>query len=138
LVLYFVTYFIFSLQLQSLVLVDLESGSIIAFQNAKKYLGKEYKDIVSKNPNYKEKANQAQQVQMLFSKRTNIVVSDVNIFNYFAKKDNFDLNLLQYNDIFTKVIHTVAFTDEDIRNDFNYGLSVIKKNGTYDKIIKSY
>jgi polar amino acid transport system substrate-binding protein len=119
-------------------LKDLEYGSIVAFQNATKYLGSNYASAVSKNPAYREKANQERQVTMLVNNRIDKVVSDVNIFNFYAKKQKVDLSKIDYQDIFNKVHQKVAFIDKKIKDDFNYGLSVIKKNGTYDKILKRY
>ena len=120
---------------------DLGKNKIVAFQNATLYLGKEYKDVVSKNPKYIEKANQLTQVKLLYKKRADVVVSDINIFKFFSNKLNKKLTedkIVKYHSIFPETKYTVAFNDKKLRDDFNKGLNIIKNNGLYSKIVEKY
>ena len=61
---------------------DLSGKSVIAFQNAKKFLGDDYNASVSLSTDYREIADQVQQVEMLFSRRTEVIILELNIFKY--------------------------------------------------------
>ena len=121
-------------------LSDLKDKKIIAFQDAKLYLGKEYAEMAKNNKKYQEKARQESQIAMLFAGRTDAIVTDVNIFKYFKDKIKIVDTNLEYtiHPIFPKTYYKVCFTDENLRNNFNKGLKKIKENGTYDKIINKY
>lgn len=59
---------------------DLLNKHIVAFQNARKFLGSEYSDVVSYSVDYRELSNQGQQIDMLFLRRTEVIIMDINIF----------------------------------------------------------
>ncbi|MBN1968016.1 MAG: transporter substrate-binding domain-containing protein [Candidatus Delongbacteria bacterium] len=119
---------------------DLSNKSVLAFQNAKLYLGEEFKNEMGKNPNYREIAQQENQVAMLFMDRADVDVVDINIFKYYKDKTTkTDTSLpIVFHEIFPKTNYKVAFKDQKIRDDFNSGLKEIKADGTYDKIFKKY
>ncbi|WP_199244035.1 transporter substrate-binding domain-containing protein [Bacterioplanes sanyensis] len=62
---------------------DLASFSIVAFQDATKYLGADFAAMAKANKGYKEMARQEAQIKLLFTGRTNLVVMDRNIFTYY-------------------------------------------------------
>ena len=66
---------------------DLSSKSIVAFQNAKKFLGESYNDVVAYSLDYREIADQIQQIQMLFTGRTKVIILDINIFKFFVNQN---------------------------------------------------
>jgi polar amino acid transport system substrate-binding protein len=119
---------------------DLKNKDIVSFQNSKKYLGKVFLEAVKNNKNFYELYDQEKQVKMLFRNRTKVIVIDKNIFNYYKKQltnTNTDVGITIH-DIFPKTPYKIAFRNEQIRDDFNKGLELLKKQGLYDKIIKKY
>lgn len=120
---------------------DLKDKKIVAFQNASVYLGDKYKKVVSGNKKYKEKAKQLLQAKLLYNQRTDVVISDINIFKFFSNKlDNkIKKNMkITYHPIFKKTNYQVAFNDEKLKDQFNKGLKIIKNNGIYKNIIEKY
>ncbi len=120
---------------------DLKDKSVLAFQNASKYLGKDFAAMSKSNPKYKEKANQITQNKLLFANRTQTIVGDINIFKFFNKKlpDSFNTSQkLVFHPLFPKTHYKVAFVEESVRDDFNEGLKKIKTSGLYDRIIAKY
>ena len=118
---------------------DLKNKSIIAFQDANIYLGKEFADVVKNNPNYFELANQEGQVASLMKERVEVVVTDLNIFKYYYNKSSLfkQKQYIVYR-IFKPTYYKLAFKDKKIRDDFNLGLKLLKNNGNYTKILKKY
>ena len=119
---------------------DLKNGMVVAFQNAKKYLGPNYAKTVKTNPKYRELGKQVLQVKLLYSGRADAIVTDINIFKFYRKKvkDMKTSAKIVFHDIFKGVGYKVLFNDASIRNDFNTGLKMLKKSGRYNAIIKSY
>lgn len=119
---------------------DLSNYSMLAFQNAKKYLGAEYKAVAEKSKNYREIAQQESQVAMLFLDRTQVFIGDINIFKYFrnlTKKTDTSAKVKMHS-VFEKTNYKIGFSDKKVRDDFNLGLKEIRKSGLYDKIIAKY
>jgi len=119
---------------------QLSKYSIAAFQNANIYLGKEYSTVVDKSTFYVELPDQYKQVAMLLLGRTDIVVMDVNIFNYLSKEhlgknhmDNVDVHY-----IFPTNAYHLGFFDEKIKDQFNKALITYKKSLGYQQLIKEY
>ncbi len=121
-------------------LSDLDGKSILAFANAHKYLGKEFRAYIKGHKNYEEINNQEVQVARLFGGRTDVLISDINIFKYYRinnSKADTSAPVKIYK-IFPKTNYKIAFTDSKIRDQFNEGLQNLKKSGRYQKIINKY
>ncbi len=120
---------------------DLLNYSIIAFLGAKDNFGDKFFNITNKNKSYREVSNQEGQVASLFNKRVDLILIDRYIFQYYFKNSqlNFDkeLEFVIY-DVFEKTPYSIAFKNINVRDNFNKGLKLIKENGEYDQIIKSY
>ncbi len=119
---------------------DLSDKRVIAFQNATKYLGPEFKATVSGNSEYKEEGKQILQVKMLYSGRTDVIVTDVNIFKYFRKQVT-DMETdapIIFHEIFPATDYKALFNDSDLRDAFNQGLVELKASGRYEAIKNSY
>jgi len=119
---------------------DLKDYSIIAFQNAKNYLGSDYAEMTIANGRYKEIAQQSRQIKMLYSGRVEVIVLDINIFKYYKNREpSLDTSVdITIHELFPPSDYKVGFLDEQIRKDFNAGLKALKANGRYQEIIKSY
>ena len=119
---------------------DLKDKSILTFQNARKYLGKEFVAAANASPDYREISKQELQINLLYGDRVDVIVLDKNIF-YYHKKHNKMVNTMQSIDmwhIFPKVIFRVGFVDKKVRDDFNDGLRQLRESGRYDEIINKY
>lgn len=120
---------------------DLSKLRVVAFQNASKYFGPEYLDMVINNTRYDEVVDQLSQLQMLFNHRCDVIVMDKRIFTYFwslhKKEEGFDASVV-FADIISPTPRLVAFNSENMRDDFNAGLAKLKASGRYQKIIDSY
>ncbi|MBU2709656.1 substrate-binding periplasmic protein [Zooshikella harenae] len=120
---------------------DLADKSIVAFQNATLYLGDAFAKMAVNNSRYSEKARQATQVTMLFDKRVDTVVMDINIFKYYrvVEKKYVDTSLpVTIHKIFPPSHYSVAFKSKTARDKFNRGLKALKRSGRYDEIIRQY
>jgi len=122
---------------------DLAGKSIVAFQNAHKYLGGEFGRAVAGNPNYKEIFNQETQVLMLLLGRIDVAVMDESIFRFYLQKLIAEGKLpatVEYETfpLFPPTPYKAAFVDPKVRNDFNQGLAAMRRDGRYDAIYRKY
>ncbi len=122
-------------------ITDLRNKSVLAFQDATKYLGQELQGMAKTNPLYREEADQLDQASQLFNKHTEVIIADGNIFKYFSRQLINEIDAPQgtvYHRLFPATTYKVAFNDEAIMKDFNAGLKQIKASGLYDKIFSRY
>ena len=121
-------------------IADLSGKSIIAFQNAKKFLGDEYESSVAYSMDYRELAEQLKQIELLFLRRTEVIILDINIFKHFIKYNNGDVYTKPFtvHYIFKERPYSVGFKSEEIRNKFDTGIQMMKENGSYQLIIDNY
>ena len=127
---------------------DLTKRTIVGFQDAKVYLGKEYASAVAKSKDYTELSDQYRQVKLLYSNRVESIVISEKIFLYyrkmiktkepeFANKYVLDQDI-DVHRIFKTLNYTVGFTNQNIRNQFNNGLQQLKSSGQHTQIIDKY
>ena len=119
---------------------DLSDKSIIAFQNAKKFLGDDYEGAIAYSMDYREVPDQMKQIELLFLRRTEVIVLDINIFKYFVKTQK---NLLfnkpfTFHYIFNKRPYSVGFKSKELKDVFDKGMETIKENGSYQFVIDNY
>jgi polar amino acid transport system substrate-binding protein len=122
---------------------DLKDKSVVAFQNANKYLGEAFGQMAAANPRYKEMAQQDAQTHMLLLGRTDVVVMDESIFRYFRAKliaEGKADKAQEYVgfDIFPPTPYKAAFTEPRVRDDFNKGIAAMRKDGRYDAVYRKY
>ena len=122
---------------------DLADKSVVAFQNASRFLGPEYKTAVERNPRYREEAHQVVQPTLLFLDRIDVVVADRNIFTWFAndpevrgKTDT--TQAVRFHPLFPPTEYRLAFRDAALRDDFDRGLKQLRDSGEYARIVASY
>ena len=125
---------------------DLSEKSIIAFNNATKYLGPAFASVVEKNPQYEESADQSKQVIRIYTKQSDVAISDKKVFLYWRNIINnrsrfkpSEINKpLNFFPIFPPAPRNCTFIEARKRNEFNEGLRIIRENGVYDTILKKY
>jgi len=122
---------------------DLKDKSVIAFQNADKYLGDEFARAVAGNRQYKEMAQQEAQTHMLLLGRTDVVIMDESIFRYYRerliaeRKVDAAHEYVRF-DIFPPTPYKAAFIQRKVRDDFNRGVAAMRKDGRYEAIYRKY
>lgn len=122
-------------------IVDLEENSVASFQFAHKYLGPVFATAAKNNANYIEIPSQFQQVDMLLEKRIDVVVMDINIFNYiFAEltKGNKNQPELSVHKVFPENPYSMAFKDETKVQVFNEKLAEFISSTEYQSLRQEY
>ena len=119
---------------------DLSKISVAAFQNANKILGEDYAAAINQSPSYVEVANQKNQTKMLFDKKIDALVMDINIFNALSPtvggdKDYLDVDV-HY--IFPKSPYKMAFKNKENIAPFNLALRNFKLSDDYIELVKKY
>lgn len=122
---------------------DLNNKRVLSFQNAKHYLGKDFEQMAKNNPEYREIADQSVQNKLLFNGRTDVVVADRFIFEWFRqdpkvqKVANTDQELVHHR-LFDPSHFSAVFKEDAVCQAFNIGLQQLHDSGRYDEIIASY
>lgn len=124
-------------------LADLGDKSVVAFQNAEKYMGGDFARAVAGNRRYKEMAQQEAQAHMLLLGRVDIVVMDESIFRYYRQKLIAERKAdaaQEYvgHDIFPPTPYKAAFIDDKVRDAFDKAIAAMRKDGRYDAIYRKY
>jgi polar amino acid transport system substrate-binding protein len=124
-------------------LEDVGQRSLISWQGAKEHLGKYYKNLMDKNPNYRENHDQTFQVKALFLKRFQIAQMDLQIFKYYRnliqKAGQIDTTLKV--DLFPVLgasPNGFLFKDEKVRDLFVERIKQLKASGEFQKIFDKY
>ncbi len=120
---------------------DLATLEIIAFANARLFLGPEFSDTVSMNPKYREIQDQEMQARTLMFGRVEAIITEQNIFWYHFNKLNEQASTsvaIRMVDFFPPTPYCIAFNNEHLRNTFNKNLKLLKEKGDYKKIVEKY
>ena len=122
---------------------DLGDKSVVAFQNANKYLGEEFGRVAAANPRYKEMAQQEAQTHMLLLGRIDVAVMDESIFRFYrtklvAEKKAEATQEFVGHDIFPPTPYKAAFVDRKVRDDFDRAIAAMRKDGRYEAIYRKY
>lgn len=122
-------------------LASLKELRVVVFQNAPKFLGPEFEELIGDGHDFPEVSNQRSQVLMLFRGRADVIIMEQRIFEYFHSQ------LLSSGEIgggyrihalFPPAPRYAAFVDKDIRDHFNAGLRIMKNSGRLQAIIERY
>ena len=124
-------------------LEDLRGKTVVAFQNAQKYLGEAFGRVAADNPHYKEMANQETQALMLLLGRIDVAVMDESIFRFYREKliaegkvaKNTEFEVFP---LFPPTPYKTAFIDARIRDSFNRELAAMRRDGRYQAIYRKY
>lgn len=131
------------LQGSGIVLTELSQLAqyrVVAFQNARRLLGDDFRRTVERAPGYAEQGDQDIQNRMLFNRRVDVVIGDELIFH--ANPTQRDLNnrsqaVLSYA-LFPNSPRHVGFRRERLRQDFDAALLQLKGSGEYERIQQFY
>jgi polar amino acid transport system substrate-binding protein len=103
---------------------DLSKYSIVAFQNAKDALGPEYAKAVSNCTVYMEMPNQTKQIETLFRRRSQVIVLEKRIFNYFHEKFYPKSEVTKF-EIFPPTSYSAVFNNKNLRDEFDKALQTL-------------
>ncbi|MFN4311560.1 MAG: substrate-binding periplasmic protein [Ferrovibrio sp.] len=120
---------------------DLTGYDVMAFQNAHRILGGAMADVQARNPRYREVANQMLQVRALFSGRTDVAIMDRRIFRNLMHSPESGVDTsaaLQEFPLFPPTEYSAAFRDAALCARFDAGLETIRRNGSYDQILRRW
>jgi polar amino acid transport system substrate-binding protein len=120
---------------------DLNGLRVLVFQNAPKFLGQEFAELIERNPLFQEVSNQRSQVQMLFRGRADVIIMEKRIFEYFHRElassgdigGDFRIHYL-----LPPAPRYAAFIDPALRDEFNQGLRQLQEQGRVEDIIARY
>jgi len=119
---------------------DLAGKSIVTFQGAKMFFGKEFANAVSSSA-YEEIDKPKLQARMLHGNRAEVSVGDMFIFLHSLKAMNKSLGKpgdFVFNDIFPQIYSRMGFHDEKLCAAFNIALKKVRDSGEYERIYESY
>jgi len=124
-------------------LEDLRRSRIVAFRNAKIYLGPKFAAIAEASPGYYEESDQLSQTRLLFAGHADAIVTERLIYAYQVKAlltSHFPERPIPVDvfDVFPESPYRVGFRDPKYRDDFNRGLAVIRNDGSLAKIEAAY
>ncbi len=122
---------------------DLSKIDFIAWKGAYNDLGKEFYTLF--NPrngtakdSYSDPASQVNGIREFFNHTVDALVIDKTIFQWYNLKYK-NSDEYQFHEIFPKTTsYPVAFKSQKVRDDFNSGLTELKRSGRYDEIINFY
>lgn len=120
---------------------ELADYSVAGFQNASVILGERFRKVTAHHKDYREYSLQLLQDNLLYTGRVDIVVGDRLIFRYFSTRMAPTIDASQpvtFHTIFPPNPRKAVFRTADLRDRFNAGLKIIRKNGQYDAILKKY
>lgn len=128
---------------KGLRLTDLAELRVVAYQLATHHLGPEYAATVKINPRYMEQADQLSQLRMLFGGQADVIVAERHIFEHQLKRlaesrfkeRPFPVDFMP---LFKPVAYRVAFKDLALCEQFNAGLSRIRREGVLERISAAY
>lgn len=124
-------------------IADLAGKRVLTWQEADRELGPEFEGMFAQGGthrgDYREFADQAEQVRAFWAAEMDVIVIDKSIFQYFTEVDGHGPGEVVYHDVFPPVTEfRAAFRDASLRDKFNAGLAALCKSGRYAEILKRY
>lgn len=108
---------------------QLAAYSVVGFQNARNLLGDTYRQMVADNEQYSEVPDQVRQLKLLYSGKAELVVMDVNIFEYFEKQLGVgQKKAATIHPLFPVSPYRMGFTDSKLRDEFNKALIAYRQS----------
>ncbi|MDP5029927.1 MAG: transporter substrate-binding domain-containing protein [Paraglaciecola sp.] len=121
-------------------LSDLKALSVIAFQNASKILGSSFANAVESNLLYIELPDQRRQVEMLLIGSVDVVVMDINIFNYFSQaiRGSSQMENVNVQSFFPTTRYSAAFKDAALMAEFDTAFTQFSVSEAYQQLVQKY
>lgn len=120
-------------------LSDLAQHSFVAFQNASKLLGPKYLQATQKAKLYLEVPDQMRQLKLLFQKKVDAVVIDVNIFNrLLSLYPDDDVAPHRIHNVFAPTYYSLSFSNTSLINAFNGEITRYIGTGEYVNLMRKY
>lgn len=119
---------------------DLSDKSIVAFQNARKFLGDDYANTVAYSMDYREIHDQKKQIEMLFLRRAEVIILDINIFKYMVKHygEQYFVKPFSVHYIFNERNYSIGFKSKSVKDKFDSGVKYLQESGSYQVIMDNY
>lgn len=114
---------------------DLGKHSMASFQMASKVLGKPFYLASTVSPYYTELSEQSRQLVMLKQNKVDIVVMDINIFNYFSEGAYPQVDV---HEVFPISPYTMAFKDTDLVGRFDAEMAKFLASPAYKSLAQKY
>lgn len=121
-------------------LSELKNLSVIAFQSASKVLGPGFATAVNSNPFYLELPDQRRQVELLLIGSVDVVVMDINIFNYFGQliEGENQMAHVKVHNFFAPTHYSAAIKDPQLLSEFNLALTRFITSERYRELVAKY
>ena len=121
-------------------LSDFRLFSVIAFQSASKVLGNDFASAVKENLLYIELPEQRRQVEMLLVGSVDVVVMDVNIFNYYSRviKGENQMDDVNVYALFPPTHYSAVISDPELRATFDRAMANFKLSEQYRQLRQQY
>lgn len=117
---------------------DMGKYRITSFQGVTGYFGPELLKATQDSPDFHEHRSMAHLVDMLMNKRTDLVLIDYWIFDYYYRKSRYSRAYIANDQLFARVPAMPVFNNKKIRDEYNLGLKAIHKNGKYRQIMTKF
>ncbi|EAQ78690.1 transporter substrate-binding domain-containing protein [Blastopirellula marina] len=122
---------------------DLGKYEVLTWQNAYTELGDQFNAKFAPggpdHANYKEVADQKEQVEQFWKSDNAVIVIDRNIFDHFSKSLGHSLDAVRNIELFPGVTSfKVGFAEESLRDKFNDRLIELCGSGEYQKLLHKY
>lgn len=122
-------------------IADLQRYRVAAFQNAHLFLGKDYAWMSMHNPHYQEVSPQQDGNRLLYRGRTDVVISDVNLFLFLNRQIQQEVDTSQpitLNRIFPPTLYRLAFHDAHLCEAFDRSLQRALQGDLYQRLALKY
>lgn len=127
--------------LQPRRIAELGQFRVAAFHNAHRFLGAEFATMARSNAAYVESSPQSILNNLLFTGRTDVVISDLYIFLHFSMQPDVPLNNRQplcTHALFPPTQYALSFRDVRARDRFNKALQQQAQAGLYQALALRY
>lgn len=122
-------------------IAELGQYRVAAFHNAHRFLGAEFAAMTRSNAEYVESSPQPILNNLLFTGRTDVVISDLYIFLHFSMQPDVPLNNRQplcTHALFPPTQYALSFRDPRVRDRFNKALQQQAQAGLYQALALRY
>lgn len=106
---------------------DLGNYRLMAFQNAKKFLGSDFNKATEQAIAYTEVANQQAQIERLQRGQVDVIILDKQIYLYLSQHGDISTEMAEavtFHPIFAASPRRLGFHDKALRDQFNQGLKI--------------